>query len=78
VRALTSASLIRTVPSAVAVMTTGKMRRTRSGPPVAVSSSAASNSDSMTNRTASSRLSRGRNRFFSAALAKIEPYPMPS
>ena len=68
----------RRVPSAVAVITTGKILRIRSGPPVAVSSSAASYSASTASRTASSVLTPGRYRFFSADLANSEPEPIAS
>src|SRR5262245_27966115 len=67
--AAASASVSRRVPSAVAVITTGKIFRVRSGPPVAVSSSAASYRASTASVIASSVDTPGRYRFLSAALA---------
>ena len=60
---------------AVTATTTGKIRRVMSGPPVALSSSAASYKASIAARTVVARSAPGSYRFFRADLANIEPDP---
>src|SRR5207247_1869240 len=62
--AATSASATSADPPAVTVSTTGKIPRAASGPPVAASSSAASINASTATRSASSKESPSRHRFF--------------
>ena len=74
--AATSSSVDSVAPSEVTVMTTGKMPRARSGPPVATSSSAASINASTATRSPSSWVSPGRHRFFSEFFAGCAPEPV--
>src|SRR5690606_1616169 len=75
-RSATSSFATRVNPSAVMVATVGKMPRTRSGPPVAESSSAAWKRAEIARSMASSRESPSRQPSFTTVPAWSEPDPV--